>query len=52
MKSLLCMLGIHDWEYLFDTHDSDRRCSRSGCKKLQSASYDMAIGETIYHNKG
>ena len=46
VMNLLCLLGIHDWKYLSNTHDSDRQCSR--CSKIQSASYDMATGETIY----
>ena len=46
MKSLLGLLGIHDWKFSSKSHDSDRYCSR--CSKYQSASYDMATGETMY----
>lgn len=48
MKSLLCTIGIHDWMYLSASYDADRVCKR--CSKRQMASYDMAVGETVFVN--
>ena len=43
----LCWLGIHKWRY-WKAPWRVRKCKR--CFKLQTASYDMSYGETIWEN--
>lgn len=44
---ILCLFGIHSWEY-FKAPWRVRKCTK--CLKLQTASYDMSYGETIWKN--
>ena len=41
-KCILCLLGIHDWKYLYHTPGVDRVCTR--CKKEQNVDYNMDGG--------
>lgn len=50
MKNLLCLLGIHSWNYHLTYPNSIVKCNKTcnRCDKKMHSVYDMSFGETVW----